>query len=205
MCFTKVSRGVTFCELLYISKPVLFPWLFPNTSFFLRSDRTERWESFREIRGEKGEGRKERLSVPRNVGEERLCEEPKERLRARGRLTFFGSFSSQFASQEIEEPLCTLSIYQTMLFSRSFPISYVVSEKSLIDVFFPSVTAGILEKEDPSSPNRSRTNDLPITSSIRIMALPLKYRRLWQPSRYLSLNITFLSRNIFALYPKIIQ
>ena len=55
---------------------MLFPWLFPNTSFFLRSDRTERWESFREIRGEKGEGGKERLSVPRNVGEERLCEEP---------------------------------------------------------------------------------------------------------------------------------
>ena len=34
---------------------------------------------------------------------------------------------------------------------------------------------GILGKEIPSSPNRSRTYDLPITSSD---ALPLSYRRL---------------------------
>ena len=42
------------------------------------------------------------------------------------------------------------------------------------DVLF-SNDAGILGKEIPSSPNRSRTYDLPITSSD---ALPLSYRRL---------------------------
>ena len=42
-------------------------------------------------------------------------------------------------------------------------------------IFFQSVTQAYSEKEIPSSPNRSRTYDLPITSSV---ALPLSYRRL---------------------------
>ena len=43
-------------------------------------------------------------------------------------------------------------------------------------IFFSvSDTVAYLEKEIPSSPNRSRTYDLPITSSD---ALPLSYRRL---------------------------
>ena len=41
-------------------------------------------------------------------------------------------------------------------------------------IFFQSVTQAFSEKEIPSSPNRSRTYDLPITSSD---ALPLSYRR----------------------------
>ena len=42
-------------------------------------------------------------------------------------------------------------------------------------IFFPVMTQAYLEKEIPSSPNRSRTYDLPITS---LDALPLSYRRL---------------------------
>ena len=43
------------------------------------------------------------------------------------------------------------------------------------DVCFQSVTQAYSEKEIPSSPNKSRTKDLPITSSD---ALPLSYSRL---------------------------
>ena len=43
------------------------------------------------------------------------------------------------------------------------------------EYFFQWVKQAYSEKEIPSSPNRSRTYDLPITSSD---ALPLSYRRL---------------------------
>ena len=43
------------------------------------------------------------------------------------------------------------------------------------DVFFQSVTQAYSEKENPSASIRSRTYNLPITSSD---ALPLSYRRL---------------------------
>ena len=42
-------------------------------------------------------------------------------------------------------------------------------------MYYSVVTQAYSEKEIPSSPNRSRTYDLPITSSD---ALPLSYRRL---------------------------
>ena len=42
-------------------------------------------------------------------------------------------------------------------------------------IFVQPVTQAYSEKQIPSSPNRSRTYDLPITSSD---ALPLSYRRL---------------------------
>ena len=42
-------------------------------------------------------------------------------------------------------------------------------------IFFQRVTQAYLEKEIPSSPNRSQTYDLPITSSD---LPPLSYRRL---------------------------
>ena len=42
-------------------------------------------------------------------------------------------------------------------------------------IFFSVSDTGFSEKEIPSSPNRSQTYDLPITSSD---ALPLSYRRL---------------------------
>ena len=35
----------------------------------------------------------------------------------------------------------------------------------MIDVFFQSVTKAYSEKENPSFPDRTRTEDLPITSS----------------------------------------
>ena len=41
-------------------------------------------------------------------------------------------------------------------------------------MYYSVMTQAYLEKELPSSPNRSRTYDLPITSSD---ALPLNYRR----------------------------
>ena len=43
------------------------------------------------------------------------------------------------------------------------------------DVLFQRVTQAYSEKRNPSAPTRSRTLDLPITSSD---ALPLSYRRL---------------------------
>ena len=45
----------------------------------------------------------------------------------------------------------------------------------MIEGFFSVSDKGILGKRNPSSPNRSRTYDLPISSS---NALPLSYRRL---------------------------
>ena len=44
---------------------------------------------------------------------------------------------------------------------------------SLIDAVFQSVTQPYLVKENPSSPNRSRTYDLPITSSDVFCGFPL--------------------------------
>ena len=59
---------------------------------------------------------------------------------------------------------------------------YLVSEPVILTnnwwvrmIFFQLVTQANSEKEISSSPNRSRTYDLPITSSD---ALPLSYRRL---------------------------
>ena len=56
-----------------------------------------------------------------------------------------------------------------------FIINFIIKSLNENDVFFQSVTQAYSEKEIPSSPIRSRTYDLPITSSD---ALPLSYRRL---------------------------
>ena len=50
-------------------------------------------------------------------------------------------------------------------------------------MFYSVTQAPYSEKENPSSPNRTQTYDLPITSA---HALPLNYRRL--------MGVTFLSR-----------
>ena len=50
------------------------------------------------------------------------------------------------------------------------------------DVFFRWVTQAYSEKEKPISPNRSRTYDLPITSSD---ALPLSYKRLVEAKSFM--------------------
>ena len=58
------------------------------------------------------------------------------------------------------------------------------------------MTQAYSEKEIPSSPNRSRTYDLPITSSD---ALPLSYRRLVGAKAILKLLSSMLFRFIVIL------
>ena len=66
----------------------------------------------------------------------------------------------------------------------------------MLDVSLQLVT-GILGKENPSSPNRSRTYDLPITSSD---ALPLSYRRLVGAGRHVIRRSFRTSQRVLMLF-----
>ena len=158
MCFTKVSKEVLPCSFK------LFPLKRSNGTMGKlpgkaktkqREGRGEREEPFSAILGTKD------------------CATSQKSFCFTARLTFLSSALS-FPNSLLRRPrdhfaFTRQSSFPVLLISNIFPCQRKIFDRS--GVFFVSDTAGILEKEDPSSPNRSRTYVL------RIMALPSPFNQ----------------------------